>query len=162
MCIGSAANLALPDIDAIEVGRLNGIPAPLWQSNWMVVRFAAQPHYHIDAGDLVTVWRHGSFAHDDIGWGDIHKLVPILDVEVMMFGIVGVKIGLRCVDCDLSEKADFGELVQGIVDRGKRHGYLSLVRFLKKHFRRYMTITFGEQKGAKGNARSCRTESDFT
>lgn len=63
---------------------------------------AARTHHYIDADDLVTIRWHRSFADDHIGRGDIHKLVTILDVEVMMFGIVGVKVGFRCVDCDRS------------------------------------------------------------
>jgi hypothetical protein len=33
--------------------------------------------------------------------------VTILDVEVMVLGIVGVEIGLRAVDGDLAQQADF-------------------------------------------------------
>jgi hypothetical protein len=47
--------------------------------------------------------------------------VPILNVEMIMFGIVRVEIGLRRVDRDLPQKAGFGELVQGVVDRGELH-----------------------------------------
>jgi hypothetical protein len=76
-----------------------------------VATLAAQTYHHIDADLLVAIKWHRSFADDHIGRSDIHELVPILDVEVMMLGIVGVEIGLRALDRDLPQKADVGELV---------------------------------------------------
>ena len=77
--------------DDFAIGAPNKSVIPR-QSNWLVIRLAAQTHHYIDAGDLVSIWRHRSFADDHIGRGNIHKLMPILDIEVMMFGSIGVKI----------------------------------------------------------------------
>jgi hypothetical protein len=80
---------------------------------------AAQTDHYIYTDNFVTIRWHRSVADDHIGRGDIHKFVTILDVEVMMFGIVRVEIRLRRVDSDLSQQANFGKLIQCVVDRGK-------------------------------------------
>jgi hypothetical protein len=43
------------------------------------------------------------------------------DKEMMMLGVVGVEIGLRAVDGDLTQQPDIGELVQGVVHGRERH-----------------------------------------
>ena len=78
-----------------------------------VATLAAQTYHYIDADNLVTIRWHRSFADDHIDRSDIHELVPILDVEVMMFGIVGVEVGLRALDRNLPQQADVGDACDG-------------------------------------------------
>src|SRR5579863_2629291 len=75
-----------------------------------------QPHHDVDAGDLVTFRGRRRLADHDIVRRNIEQIVLVLDEEVMVLGIVGVEIGLGAVDRDLAQQADFGELVQRVVD----------------------------------------------
>ena len=83
------------------------------------------------------------------------------DEEVMVLGIVGVEIGLRAVDRDLPQQPDFGELVQRVVDGGKRHRHFGAVRFLVQHFRRDVPVALGEQDPAERHALPGRAQADF-
>jgi hypothetical protein len=88
----SAVGVSMPKVSLIR-----SIDSPFASSLRTVssrseTHFAAQSDHYVDAGDLVSIWRHGSFADDHIGPGNIHKLMPILGVEVLMFGSICVKI----------------------------------------------------------------------
>jgi hypothetical protein len=59
---------------------------------------SAQPHDNIDSDYLVTFRWGRRVADKQIGRGNVHHLVLILDEKVMVSGIVGVKVGSRGVD----------------------------------------------------------------
>ena len=52
---------------------------------------APQAHNHVDASDFVTLRRHGDFADCNIGRRNIHQLVPIFQIIVVVFRIVGTR-----------------------------------------------------------------------
>ena len=66
---------------------------------------AAQPHHHVDAGDLVAGRRDRHLADDLVGAGNVDQRVVAFDEEMMMRRGVGVEIGLRAVDRDLAQQA---------------------------------------------------------
>ena len=88
---------------------------------------------------------------------DIHQLVPIFDEEMMMLGNVGVEIGFRAVDRHLPQEADFGKLMQRVVNGRKRHRNPRPGRLLVKHFRRQVAVALAEQYPAECHALQRRT-----
>ena len=93
--------------------------------------------------------------------GNVDEIVFVLDEEVVMLGIVGVEIGFRAFDGDLTEQADLGELVQRVVDGGERHRHLGVVGFLVQHFRRHMPVALGEQNPPQRHALPRRAQPDL-
>src|SRR5215475_5801379 len=87
-----------------------------------IVRLALAPqaHDHVDARDFKAFRRCRGLADNHIGIRDVEHLILALHEEVMMGGYVGVEIGFRTVDGDLSQQTNFGELVQRVVDRRER------------------------------------------
>jgi hypothetical protein len=77
---------------------------------------APQTNHHVNANDLVALRRLGSFAEHNVRWRNVNQFVSILDVVMLMLRIVGIKIRLGRVDCDLSQKTDLRKLVQRVVD----------------------------------------------
>src|SRR5512139_23251 len=75
-----------------------------------------QPYDDVNAGDFITFWRSRRLADDHLGPRDVEYRIFAFNKEMMMRGRVGIEIGFRPIDCDLTEKADFGELMQCIVD----------------------------------------------
>ena len=63
---------------------------------------ASQAHDYINANDLVALRRLGSFTEHNVRWRNVNQFVPTLDIVMVMLRIVGIKITLRGVDCDLS------------------------------------------------------------
>ena len=55
---------------------------------------------------------------------DLIYPVFVLDVEMVMVVGIGIEIGSRALDCDLTQQASLGELVQRVVDGGERHWHL--------------------------------------
>jgi hypothetical protein len=53
---------------------------------------APQAHHHVNANDLVTYRWHWNFADRNISRRDVHQLVPVFQIIVMMFRVVGIKI----------------------------------------------------------------------
>src|ERR1700733_9721474 len=62
----------------------------------------AQPHDHVDAGDLVALGHFRHLVQDQMRIGDVDQFVIVFKIEVMMRGHVGVEIGLGAVDADLA------------------------------------------------------------
>ena len=51
-----------------------------------------QAHDHVDASDFVALRRYGNFTDRNVGRRDIHQLVPIFQIIVVVFRVVGIKI----------------------------------------------------------------------
>ena len=63
------------------------------------------------------------------------KLALVLEEEVVVLARVGVEIGLGAVDRELAQEPRFGELVQGVVDRGQRDRHPGAGGLVEQHLR---------------------------
>jgi hypothetical protein len=120
------------------------------ESTWCWL-LTPQTHHHVNANDFVACRWHWNFTDRNVSRRDVHQLVPILQIIMMVFRVVGIKIRPRGVDRDLSQETDLGKLVQSIINRCERNWDVSLARFLKEHFSRDVTITFRKQNVAQSN-----------
>src|SRR5262245_54375261 len=66
---------------------------------------APQAHDHVDACNFIAFRRCRGLADDNVGIRNIEHLILTFDEEVMMGGDVGVEIGLRAVNRDLSQES---------------------------------------------------------
>jgi hypothetical protein len=90
-------------------------------SDWKSCRFvrsglSPQAHSYINASDLKALRRCRGFADNYFCVRNIEHLVLAFNEEVMVRRDVGIKIGFRAINCDLSQQANFGELMQSVVD----------------------------------------------
>ena len=106
---------------------------------------APQPYDDVDASDLIALWRRRDLTKEQVAHGDVHEFIFVLDEKVMVSGIVGVEVGLRRIDRDLTQQTEVGELMQSVVHRGKRHRHFGARSFFVKHFRGYVTVAFREE-----------------
>ena len=74
---------------------------------------------------------------------------------------VSVEIGLRSIDRRLAQKADFGELVQRVVDGGQRHRNFGAGRLFVKHFGGEVAIALAEQQPSQRHALARRPQADL-
>src|SRR6185312_9548177 len=128
---------------------------------WTPSGLLAQPHDHVDAGDLVAFRRCRGLADDHVGPRDVEHLVRAFDEEVVMRRDVGIEVGLGAVDRDLAQQADLGELVQRVVDGGERHRHLGAGRLLVEHLGGQMPVALAEQDPAERHALAGRTQADL-
>src|SRR5262249_47611473 len=80
----------------------------------------------------------------------------------MMGSDVRVEIGLRAINRDLPQESYFGELVQGVVDRRKRHRDFRAGCLFVEHLGSQMPIAFSEQDPAQRHALAGWTPPDLT
>jgi hypothetical protein len=73
-------------------------------------------HHHLNTSDFVALGRYRNSADRNVSRWDIHQLVPILEIIMKMFLVVGIEIRLQGIDRDLSEKTNLGELMKRVVD----------------------------------------------
>ena len=92
---------------------------------------------------------------------NVHQFVIVFEIEVMVRRHVGVEIGLGAIDADLTQQSRVGQLVERIVNGGKRDRNLGQRRLFVEHFRGEVARTFAEQEPAQshalpGRAKPCR------
>src|SRR5262245_24309402 len=119
---------------------------------------APQPHHHVDAGDLIALGCGWHLVEHDGGAGDVEQRMLALDEEMMVLGGVGVEVGFRPVQGNLSQQADLGELVQRVVDGRQRHRDLGPGGFLVEHFGGEMAVALREQEPAERHALTRRPQ----
>jgi hypothetical protein len=78
----------------------------------------------------------------------------------MGFG-VGIEVRLRPVGRDLAQQADFGELVQRVVDGGERHRHLGAVCLFVEHLGGEVAVALAEQQPAERHALTRRPQADL-
>ncbi|KAF0118232.1 MAG: hypothetical protein FD149_809 [Rhodospirillaceae bacterium] len=80
---------------------------------------ASQAHDDIDPADGGA---RGSLRHINDGdvFHDIFQTAIVFIEKVMMIGRVGIEIGTPGIHHDLAQQPNRGELMQGVVDGGKR------------------------------------------
>ena len=83
-----------------------------------------------------------------------------LDEEMMVLTWIGVEIGLGAVNRELAQQARFSELVERIVDGGKRHRNTGARRFLEEDLCRDMAVALAEQQPAQRYPLARRTQAD--
>src|SRR6266545_1468182 len=153
------ASVAVPRFWPLAKSKRPGGPGLNASERWSrSAALAAQPHDHVDAGDLVAFRRRRRLADDRVGIRNVEQRVLALDEEVMVLGIVGVEIGLGAVDRDLAQEAHVGELVQRVVDGRQRHRHLGLGGFLVEHLGGDVPVALAEQNPAERHALAGRTQ----
>src|SRR5262249_19835014 len=80
----------------------------------------------------------------------------------MMGGDIGVEIGLRAINRDLSQQSYFGELVQGVVDRRERYRDFRARCLFVEHFGSQVPIAFAEQDPTQRHALTGWAQTNFT
>ena len=118
----------------------------------------AQPHDHVDAGNLVAIRHVGHLRQHEVRVRNVDQLVIVLEIEVVMGRHVGVEIGLGAVDADLAQQAGIGQLVERVVDGRQRHRNLGQRGFLVQHFSGQVAGTLAEQQPAQRHALPGRPE----
>jgi len=107
--------------------------------------FPAQPHDHVNARDLVPLGRGWCLADNHLGIRDVEYLIFAFDKEMMVRRRIGIEIGLRSIDRDLTEKSDFRELMQRVVNCCERDRHFRARRFFVEHLGGEMAIAFAEE-----------------
>jgi hypothetical protein len=77
---------------------------------------APQTHHHVNANDFVACRWHWDFTDRNVSQRDVHQLVAIFQIIMMVFRVVSIKIRFRRIDCDLSQKAGLGKLMQSVIN----------------------------------------------
>lgn len=124
--------------------------------------FPAQPNDHVNAGDLVAFRRGWRLTDNHLGIWDVEYLIFAFDKEMMVRRRIGIEIGFRSIDRDLTEKADFRELVQRVVNCRERDWHFRARRFFVKHLGGEMAIAFTEENPAQRHALAGWTQSNLT
>ncbi len=83
-------------------------------------RVAGQPDNDVDPAHAGAFGRARQAGELDRIGRDVLEPAGILEIEVMMFGGVGVEVGPARIDHHLAQQPGVGELVQGVVDGGER------------------------------------------
>jgi len=65
----------------------------------------AQPHDHVDPGDLVAFGHFRHLLQHQMRVRNVDQFVVVLEIEVVMRRDVGVEIGLGAVNADLAQQA---------------------------------------------------------
>src|SRR4029453_15919114 len=128
---------------------------------WSWLGLPAQTYDNVNARDLEAFRRGWRFANEHFGVGDIQQLILAFPKKIMMRLYIGVEICLSSIDCDLSQQANLGELVQRVVNRGQRHRHFRAGGFFVKHLSSKMAIALAEQDPAQGHALTGRAQPDL-
>ena len=118
---------------------------------------AAQTHDHVDARNFIACRHLRHLGHVDLA-GDVEHLIVAFDEIMMVLVHIGVEIGLRPVHGEFAQQADFGELVQRVVDRRQRHRHFRARGPLVEHFRGQVAVALAEQDPAERHALPRRTQ----
>jgi len=62
--------------------------------------------------NLVAFRRRRHRANEHVARGNVHEFIFVFDKKMVMCRIVGVEIGLRGINRDMTQETHFGELVQ--------------------------------------------------
>jgi hypothetical protein len=79
-----------------------------------------QPNNYVDVLDAAPSGRLGQAVNMHGAGRNVMQPAVCLIEEMMMGGDVGVEINAIRIDQDLAQKTRFGELMNGVIDRGQR------------------------------------------
>jgi len=91
-------------------------------------------------GDMHAPGRIWKALNNDAIGGNVDHALLILDKKVMMIGCVGIKIGTRRINRDLTQQARLPKLMQGIVNGGQGDRHIGVQSFTVKLFCAYMSV----------------------
>ena len=95
---------------------------------------------HVDPVDPGAVRRRRELGNRDLIVFDVFKVAAVFKKEVMVIGCVGIEIGPRGVDGNLTQQTDIRKLMECIVDRRQRNRQSRLLCFDMQYLRGDMPV----------------------